>query len=143
MDRAAKAGASRFVTGPLMRLGRAGQQWPMLALNVSEWGALKLALEHHAKERGDIQLVCYPHDIVEEVRLRAESPQAMLLIVPNGKAKLLNALPWVCGDMRRDSLEQAFEAYRAAWKSPRVVDFIARLQSDPALLRHANECWSL
>lgn len=140
MDRAAQAGASRFITGPLMRLGRAGQQWDKLALSPGEWAQLR---EQLAKHRDDIELVAYPHDIVEEIRLRAESPQAMLLVVPNGKVKLLNALPFSCGDVTTDSLEVAFERYMAAWRHPRVRDFIATVPRAPGLLRHANEVWPI
>ena len=67
----------------------------------------------------------------------------MLLVVPNGKVKLLNALPFAPADLRRDSLEQAWQAYREAWRSPRVRDFVERCRSDPALLRHANETWGM
>ena len=65
----------------------------------------------------------------------------MLLVVPNGKVKLLNALPFAPADLRRDSLEQAWETYRSAWRSPMVREFITACRKDPALLRHANETW--
>jgi hypothetical protein len=65
----------------------------------------------------------------------------MLLVVPNGKIKLLNALPFAPADLRRDSLDRAWRAYCDAWSSPRVRDFIKRCSSDPGLLRHANETW--
>ena len=42
---------------------------------------------------GSMALSIYPWDIVTEMERRLESPQAMLLVVPNGKVKLLNALP--------------------------------------------------
>ena len=37
---------------------------------------------------------------------RLESPQAMLLVVPNGKVKLLNALPFAPADLRRQTLQR-------------------------------------
>ena len=43
----------------------------------------------------------------------------MLLVVPNGKVKLLNALPFAPADLRRDSLRDAWQAYRAAWRTTR------------------------
>jgi len=76
-----------------------------------------------------------------EIQHRLHAPQAMMLIVPNGRVKLLNALPFAPGDLRTQSLAQAWEAYREAWRAPEVADFIARCASDPGLLRHANECW--
>ena len=88
-----------------------------------------------------VALSIYPWDILTEIERRLESPQAMLLVVPNGKVKLLNALPFAPADLRRDSLAQAWDAYRAAWRSPRVREFIERCRSELALLRHANETW--
>ena len=64
-------------------------------------------------------LSIYPWDIVTEMETRLESPQAMLLVVPNGKVKLLNALPFAPADLRRDSLRDAWHAYRAAWRTTR------------------------
>ena len=67
----------------------------------------------------------------------------MLLVVPNGKVKLLNALPFAPADLRRDSLATAWQAYRDAWRTPEVRDFVARCRADPALLGHANETWAM
>ena len=67
----------------------------------------------------------------------------MLLVVPNGKVKLLNALPFAPADLRRDSLHDAWLAYRAAWRTTEVRDFVLRCRGEPALLRHANETWAL
>ena len=64
---------------------------------------------------------------------RLESPQAMLLVVPNGKVKLLNALPFAPADLRRDSLEQAWQAYREAWQSSEVSRVRHRLPARPGL----------
>ena len=67
----------------------------------------------------------------------------MLLVVPNGKVKLLNALPFAPADLRRDSLEQAWHAYRDAWRTAEVREFIGRCRTEPRLLRHANETWPM
>ena len=72
---------------------------------------------------------------------RLASPQAMVLMVPNGKVKLLNALPFAPGDLRRQSLGEAWIAYREAWRAPEVREFVLRCRAEPALLRHANETW--
>ncbi len=74
---------------------------------------------------------------------RAESPQAMMLVVPNGKVKLLNALPFAPADLRKDSLPEAWQKVRRAWGTDTVQDFVRRAQDDPKLLQHANECWDL
>jgi hypothetical protein len=101
------------------------------------------ALEARSAAGSAVTLSIYPWDIVTEIQTRLESPQAMLLVVPNGKVKLLNALPFAPADLRRDTLAQAWDAYRGAWKDPTVREFIARCSADPGLLRHANETWAL
>jgi hypothetical protein len=63
--------------------------------------------------------------------------------VPNGKVKLLNALPFSPADLRRDSLESAWSKYRDAWRIPEVREFVGACRSNPALLKHANETWPM
>jgi len=141
-DLAAALGCETFVTGPLMRIGRAAADWDRLAAPDDEWHFAADALRAHAQSRAaPVALSIYPWDILTELERRLESPQAMLLVVPNGKVKLLNALPFAPADLRRDSLAQAWDAYREAWRSARVREFIERCRNDPALLRHANETW--
>jgi len=143
-DLAAALGCSAFVTGPLMRLGRAAAAWGRLACPDDDWQHAVDALRERAATSGSrMALSIYPWDIVTELETRLESPQAMLLVVPNGKVKLLNALPFAPADLRRESLEQAWDAYRAAWRAPEVRDFVRRCRSEPALLRHANETWPM
>jgi len=135
-------GCSAFVTGPLMRIGRAAADWDRIACREEDWAAAVQALREHARTRGEgTALSIYPWDILAELKKRLESPQAMLLVVPNGKVKLLNALPFAPADLRQDSLEQAWRAYCDAWRSPRVRDFIERCPNNPGLLLHANETW--
>ena len=140
---AADLGARAFVTGPMMRLGRAAESWPELAPSAEEWNGCAAGLERLARSRPALKLSVYPWDIVEEVRVRRESPQAMVLVVPNGKVKLLNALPFTCGDLRRESIADAWKRVPRAWRSPEVQDFTARLLKDSTLLRHANDCWEI
>ena len=90
------------------------------------------ALRERAAASGSrIALSIYPWDIVTELETRLESPQAMLLVVPNGKVKLLNALPFAPADLRHDSLAEAWEAYRDAWRSAEVREFVAPLPERP------------
>ncbi len=141
---ASRLGARVFVTGPLMRLGRAALDWERLALSDEDWLSCVAALK--AAESGPrkrARLSVYPWDILVEMKTRLESPQAMMLVVPDGKVKLLNALPFAAADLREDSLATAWEKAKAAWSSPEVRGFILRAQTDRSLLAHANECWSL
>jgi hypothetical protein len=66
-----------------------------------------------------------------------------VLMVPNGKVKLLNALPFAPADLRPDSLDQAWAAYRHAWRSREVPEFLLAYQTNPQLLTHANETWPM
>lgn len=143
-DLAGALGCDVFVTGPLMRLGRAARDWEALAPAADSWREAVEALRSRAAAASSpVTLSIYPWDILTEIRTRLESPQAMLLVVPNGKVKLLNALPFSPADLRRDSLEQAWRAYREAWRSAEVREFVERCASEPGLLRHANETWPL
>ena len=142
-DLAVELGCSAFVTGPLMRIGRAAANWNRIACPEEDWQATVAELRKHAQARhAAIALSIYPWDILTELEQRLASPQAMLLVVPNGKVKLLNALPFAPADLRRDSLEEAWDAYREAWRSSEVREFIAACRVDPGLLRHANETWA-
>lgn len=142
-DIACDIGCANFVTGPLMRLGRAAQAWESLAPDEAAWKACAAALKARAAERPECitRLSIYPWNIETEVQVRIDAPQAMMLVVPNGRVKLLNALPFAPGDLRTQTLHEAWDAYRRAWRSPEVAEFVARCATDPGLLRHANECW--
>ncbi len=143
-DLAAALGCSAFVTGPLMRIGRAAAAWDTLACSSDDWqGAAAALRERAAVKSAGPALSIYPWDIVTEMQTRLEHPQAMLLVVPNGKVKLLNALPFAPADLCRDTLRDAWQAYRAAWRTTEVRDFVLRCGGEPALLRHANETWTL
>jgi MoaA/NifB/PqqE/SkfB family radical SAM enzyme len=137
-------GCSAFITGPLMRIGRAAAGWDKIACTELDWRSAVDALTKHAEGvEASIALSIYPWDILTEMRKRLDSPQAMLLMVPNGKVKLLNALPFAPADLRRDTLDQAWAAYRHAWRSTEVREFVLACQTNPQLLAHANETWPM
>ena len=144
-DLALSLGCEAFVTGPLMRLGRAALSWDRLAPTEGEWveAVGRLRERAGAATGARMALSIYPWDILTELRTRLESPQAMLLVVPNGKVKLLNALPFAVADLRRDTIDAAWRAYREAWRSRPVRAFVERCAVEPELLRHANETWEM
>jgi MoaA/NifB/PqqE/SkfB family radical SAM enzyme len=143
-DLAAALGCTVFVTGPMMRIGRAATNWDAIACSDGEWQRASDALREHAASRNaPVALAIYPWDIVTEMERRLENPQAMLLVVPNGKVKLLNALPFAPSDLRHESLTQAWDAYRDAWRTPVVREFITACRTNPDLLGHANETWPM
>ncbi len=141
-DLAVELGARAFVTGPLMRLGRAAADWGRLGPEPDSWRQTVCSLQERAGHHGGkVRLVVYPWDILKEIRIRRKNPQAMMLVVPNGRTKLLNALPFAPGDLRRQRLPEAWDSVRRAWHSPHVSGFIDKVLKNPPLLRHANECW--
>jgi MoaA/NifB/PqqE/SkfB family radical SAM enzyme len=142
-DLAARLGCGAFVTGPMMRIGRAAANWDDIGLSDEAWNEAAAALRAHAAAVPGVALSIYPWDIVTEMERRLEGPQAMLLVVPNGKVKLLNALPFAPADLRRESLAEAWDAYRRAWRAAEVSEFVGRCRSRPELLRHANETWPM
>ena len=143
-DLAVSLGCEAFVSGPLMRIGRAAAAWDRIACSEAEWQQTVARLREHARALGaPTSLAIYPWDILTEMERRRDSPQAMLLIVPNGKVKLLNALPFAPADLRHDTLAWAWQAYRDAWRTREVGAFIAACRADPGLLRHANETWPM
>lgn len=143
-DQAATLGCGAFVTGPMMRLGRAAISWERLACSAFEWQQTVAELRGHATRNARaMKLAIYPWDIVAELECRLDNPQAMLLIVPNGKVKMLNALPFAVADLRLHTLVEAWQRYLDAWHSMQVREFITACRLQPALLLHANATWTL
>lgn len=69
--------------------------------------------------------------LLEELRYRLQHPAALLIVLPNGLVKLINALPFVCGDLRRQSLAEIWADFQRAWRDPRVAEFVDELATDP------------
>ena len=69
--------------------------------------------------------------LLEELRYRLHNPAALLIVLPNGLVKLINALPFVCGDLRRQTLSEVWEHFQEAWQDPRVAQFVDQLAKDP------------
>ena len=60
----------------------------------------------------------------------------MMLVLPNGWVKVAAALPYVCADLRRKTLVEAWEAYCSAWRSDAVTNAVRRAIDDES--RHAE-----
>lgn len=143
-DLAFELGASAFYTGPMMRLGRAAFGWRDLAPSAQAYARMEEALRAKALQlKGKMEIHLYPCDILEDLRRNLGTPPAMLLVVPNGKVKLMNALPFVCGDLVRQDLKEVWESYLRAWRLPEVQGFARKALADPSLLGRANRCEEL
>ena len=88
----------------------------------------------HAKTdeySGRMRVHFHEMGLLEELRYRLQHPAALLIVLPNGLVKLINALPFICGDLRRQSLAEIWAHFQVAWKDPRVAQFVDDLAADP------------
>ncbi|MBI5209486.1 MAG: radical SAM protein [Elusimicrobia bacterium] len=134
VDLAWREGACGFYTGRLIEAGNALKRAGM-APTREQYRAFFGVLKRKAAEYKGRMRVCY-HEmgIVEELKYRTAHPAALFIILPNGKVKLINALPFVCGDLRTDSLGEVWERFQRGWRSPKVARLVAGLERDPSAL---------
>jgi hypothetical protein len=67
----------------------------------------------------------------------------MLLLVPNGKVKLPSALLFAPADLRRDSLDQAWVAYRHALARARGARIRAGVPDEPSITDPRRRDWPM
>jgi hypothetical protein len=66
--------------------------------------------------------LCYsPFEMSEGLRGSLEVPPATLLVLPNGWVKVAAALPYICADLRKMGLAEAWRAYCGAWHDAAIV----------------------
>ena len=139
IELAASLGAYGFYTGKLMRIGRAARNWDALCPSEEQYKRFfEILNEKTEKYRGRMKVYCYPYDVIEELRYRLEQPSASLLIIPNGKVKLIGPLPFICGDLKTMPLSEVWDNYQRAWSDERVVEFGRRVVERPELVAEAN-----
>lgn len=139
IDLAASLGCYGFYTGKIMRIGRAALNWSMLCPSPKEYENFFRVLEAKTAEyKGRMKVYYYPYDVIEELKYRLEYPAASFLVLPNGKVKLIGPLPFVCGDVRKQSLEEIWTRYKKAWRQPEVIEYARRVIDNPLLLAEAN-----
>lgn len=144
LARSVELGAFRFNTGRLMRIGTAAKLWDRLEPPEYHWSEFLEMLERKEKElSGKIELCYRPFTIEEGLREGLSAPPATLLILPNGKVKAAAPLPFTCADVRRQTLEEIWDAYRGAWQSPEFLRAASDLLKDSRLLEEANNWRSL
>ncbi len=140
IDMAYSLGAQGFYTGKTMRIGRAAKNWDIICASQEQYGKFfKILKEKEAFYGGKLKIYYYPYDIIEELSYRLESPSASLLVLANGKVKLAGPLPFVCGDLRKESLEEVWEKYKKSWKKQEVIDFTRKVIADTRLLAESNK----
>ncbi len=139
IDLAYSLGVYGFYTGKTMRIGRAAQNWDILCPSDEEYEKFFDVLqEKTAAYEGKMKVYYYPYDVIEELKYRLECPSASLLVVPNGKVKLIGPLPFICGDLKKESLSRIWGNYTKAWRNPKVIEFTKKVITEPELLAESN-----
>jgi MoaA/NifB/PqqE/SkfB family radical SAM enzyme len=140
VDLAHELGAYSFYTGRTMYTGNAVKAWRHLEVSDEQYAAFFDALRAKSEEyRGRMRVHFHEAGLLEELRYRLRHPAALLIVLPNGLVKLINALPFICGDLRRESLGEIWANFRRAWHDPRVARFIDELAADPSKTRTLHE----
>ncbi len=121
VDLAYELGAYSFYTGRTMYTGNAVKTWHRLVPTEEQYAKFFEVLHAKSAEyKGRMRVYFHEMGLLEELRYRLLHPAALLIVLPNGLVKLINALPFVCGDLRRQSLEQVWANFQTAWADPRV-----------------------
>jgi MoaA/NifB/PqqE/SkfB family radical SAM enzyme len=128
IDSALELGAFRFNTGALMRLGRAARLWDALEPSSQDYEEFLRLLGRRERELAGRMEICYrPFHLRQGLEEWLREPPGTLSVQADGKVRVSSVLPFRCGDLRRDSLAEAWDAYRAACGSTDVVDALKAL----------------
>jgi len=131
VDLACELGAYSFYTGRTMYTGNAVKAWRHVGPSEAQYEAFFATLRKKTEEyKGRMRVYFHEAGLLDELRYRLQHPAALLIVLPNGLVKLINALPFICGDLRRQSLPEIWDNFRRAWQDPRVAQFVADLASD-------------
>ena len=140
VDLAYELGAYSFYTGRTMYTGNAVKAWRHLEVADEDYETFFDTLRAKAEEyKGRMRVYFHEAGLLEELRYRLEEPAALFIVLPNGLVKLINALPFVCGDLRTQSLGEVWSNFQRAWRDPRVAEFVDELARDPGRTRALHQ----
>lgn len=140
VDLAYKSGAYSFYTGKIMYTGNAVRTWHITAPDEADYPKFFGTLKAKSKEyEGRMRVYFHEMGLLDELRYRLVNPAALFIILPNGKVKLINALPFVCGDLRTQKLGQVWQNFQVAWKDPKVAQFVDNLAADPEIVSKLHQ----
>jgi MoaA/NifB/PqqE/SkfB family radical SAM enzyme len=133
VDLAAELGAYSFYTGRTMYTGNAVKTWHRMAPTETQYDEFFKVLHGKTDEyQGRMRVHFHEMGLLEELRYRLLNPAALLIVLPNGLVKIINALPFICGDLRRQTLGEIWGRFQQAWEDPRVAKFVEDLAADPS-----------
>jgi len=142
IERARALGAFRFNSGKLMRVGTAARLWNSVEPTPEQYRQFRAVLERNAQIEDAMELCYSPFDLAEALGRSIDDPPATLLVLPNGWVKVAAVLPHVCGDLRKATLAEAWQAYRDAWRDQDVIDAARSAVEDESRHAQANS-WRL
>ncbi len=130
VDLASILGATRIVCDEAMQVGRAWSERDRISLTPEQrarMGDIIYAKQQEYEQSMEVLRSCDP---ANSFALYLALPCSVLLIRPNGDVKLDCVLPYVIGNLARQSLEEIWETVgRDAWRHPRVQEFVKKYQS--------------
>jgi MoaA/NifB/PqqE/SkfB family radical SAM enzyme len=140
VDLAYRVGAYSFYTGKIMYTGNAVRTWKITAPDEADYPKFFETLHRKSEEyKGRMRVYFHEMGLLEELRYRLVNPAALFIILPNGKVKLINALPFTCGDLRSQKLGEVWQNFQKAWKDPKVAQFVDKLAEDPEIVSQLHQ----
>ncbi len=131
VDLAHQLGAVSFYTGRTMYTGNAVKTWGKLAPSENQYEQYFTTLHAKAAEYlGRMRVHFHEMGLLEELQYRRHHPAALLILLPNGLVKIVNALPFICGDLRVQTLDKVWSNFQRAWRDQRVTGFIDDMATD-------------
>lgn len=135
VDLSFREGAYSFYTGKIMYTGNAVRTWHITSPSDEDYVPFFETLKAKTEQyKGRMRVYFHEMGLLDELRYRLINPAALFIILPNGKVKLINALPFICGDLRKESMDTVWANFQTAWKNPKVAGFIDDLAKDPKLV---------
>jgi len=136
IDMACALGADRFITGEANLVGRAAIHTDSCSLGKSDIKFVNKVLEEKREEYRFCMEVVKAVDPGIHLNLAALLPPRVALIRPNGRVKVDCILPFVFGNIKRESLGEIWEKRASkAWHYREVREYIRKARTNYDLLR--------
>lgn len=124
IDLAVMLGCDIFATGLAVTTGRAFRNKQSVILTPSQIKFCKdIILKKTVEYQDTIRIIWAPDFTFWDMHLLL-APKFICLIRPEGQARLSCDLPFVVGDLRRQSLHEVWQDVKRAWQKKVVVNYI-------------------